>query len=164
MFAGMIDLAFLAALSPVWWMFLLILGGLLLSVDLRMPQNQCTEVITGRNDLVLPCRPLRRDGALRRPVMVSVALAYPAMAWLALSHDHGTHGSTGGSAEFHAGSHSQHGTDLLMLVLPLGTILLITSLAVLACVSLWRCRLLLSVEAGAMSAMLVVMLFTIVEV
>lgn len=82
--------------------------------------------------------------------MILTALAYPAMAWLLLTHDHGVDGSSTGH---------HHGSGALMLSLgPELTVALLIGAFVLTCVIAGARRYrLLGLEAGAMAVMLVSM-------
>lgn len=155
MVLAMLDVAFLGVLPPLVWAGGLLVGGLVLGIDLRFgPASRGCGV---------PDAPgVPRNPALERAVLISAALAYPATAWLLLSHG-GAMGGAGGSADeaaSAAGAHRGHGAqDVLTEVLPtVGAAALAAVLVVLAVVALRQRHRFLTIEAGGMAAMLAAML------
>lgn len=163
MVLAMLDVAFVGLLPPLVWAGGLLIGGLVLGFDLRFgPASRGCGV---------PDAPgVPRNPGLERSVLVSAALAYPATAWLLLSHG-GTLGGAGGStgavaasdgaeAASVAGAHRGHGAqELLTGVLPtIGAAALAAVLVILAIVALRQRRRFLTIEAGGMAAMLGAML------
>lgn len=156
MVLAMLDLAFLGILPPLVWAGALLIGGLVLGFDLRFGQ-------ASRGCGVPDAPGVPRNLGLERAVLVSAALAYPATAWLLLSHG-GAVGGAGASASASVSAagapHRGHGAqDLLTGVLPMfGAAALAAVLVILAVVALRQRRRFLSIEAGGMAAMLVAML------
>ena len=156
MVLAMLDVAFVGLLPPLVWAGGLLIGGLVLGFDLRFgPASRGCGV---------PDAPgVPRNPGLERSVLISAALAYPATAWLLLSHG-GAMGGAGGSANeaasAAAGAHRGHGAqEVLTGVLPMvGAAALAAVLVTLAIVALRQRRRFLTIEAGGMAAMLVAML------
>lgn len=141
---AMLDLVLLGVVPPLIWAVLLLSAGILLGVKLRIDASARGGSELGR----LPASPAR---LLHRAVMLASALAYPAMAWLVLAHDHS------GAPLAAGGAHAGHGAGAVA-VLFVAVALLVAVLAVLAAVTAVRRRGALAVEAGAMAAMLLAML------
>lgn len=152
---AMVDHVLIGFVPPVVWAALLVLAGILLGVGLRFEPSAAAR----------SPRPLTGDVhrlTLHTMVMGAAALAYPAMAWLLLAHDHGPHGTQSEAAGAAgavnvAAAHAHHGSFAAMLALiiivPLTAAL--TGLGIAAGV---RRRPALAVEAVAMAAMLLAML------
>ena len=159
MVLAMLDVAFVGVLPPLVWAGGLLVGGLVLGIDLRFgPASRGCGV---------PDAPgVPRNPGLERAVLISAALAYPATAWLLLSHGGAMGGAGGagaggsGASASAAGVHSGHGAqDVLTGVLPtVGAAALAAVLLVLAVVALRQRRRFLTIEAGGMAAMLAAML------
>jgi len=131
---AMAELVLLGIVPPLVWAALLLVAGVALGLRLRLgPETD---------------ESARRD-PLPRAVMIASALAYPAMAWLVLAHDHGL------GAPAALGAHAGHGSGLLpiLVLAPL-----IAALLALGGAAAFRRRPLLAVEAIAMAAMLLAML------
>lgn len=158
MVLAMLDVAFLGLLPPLVWAGGLLVGGVVLGIDLRFgPASRGCGV---------PDAPgVPRNPGLERAVLISSALAYPATAWLLLSHG-GAMGGAGGSGAGGSASasaavtHIGHGAqEVLTGVLPTaGVAALAAVLVALTVVAIRQRRRFLIIEAGGMAAMLVAML------
>lgn len=99
--------------------------------------------------------PLRRHAWLPRSVMLAAALAYPATAWLVLSHG----GTAVPSPSAAAAVPGHHSAATLTEALPLAAVMLLAAaLLGLGVLSLRDRRVLPAAEAGGMAAMLLAML------
>ena len=149
MVLAMLDVAFVGVLPPLVWAGGLLVGGLVLGIDLRFgPASRGCGV---------PDAPgVPRNPGLERAVLISAALAYPATAWLLLSHG-GARAASDSAADV---THLGHGAqDVLTGVLPtVGAAALAAVLLMLAVVALRQRRRFLTIEAGGMAAMLAAML------
>lgn len=142
---SMADLVLWGWVPQVVWVVLLVLAGMAMGAGLRFRQPHA---------YLAPGAGL----GLGRAVMAASALAYPAMAWLVLAHDHASPAASASPASEPAAAivHT-HGSLIdavsLLVIAPLTLVLL-----VLGVLALRQRRLALAIEAGAMTAMLLAML------
>lgn len=143
MLLAMLDLAYLEFLPAFVWTALLLLAGMLLGLELRLQQRGSVPGAGERSD------PSRRHA---RGVVVASALAYPMMAWLSLAH-------SDAPVREERGIHASHGsTELLAAGTGAMALVMVFVLLVLLVGTLRSRRYLLSIEAGAMSVMILAML------
>ena len=154
MLVSMIDLASINAFPAVFWAGLLIAAAILLGLELRVDD-------AGQQHSVGTATPKRigalTEPALHRTVMIASALAYPAAAWLALTHDRSERVASSGMSAASAG-HSHAGVGSMSVMPMVAIALLILALTTLSVVALHRRRVALVVESSGMAAMLTVML------
>ncbi len=143
---AMADLVLLGLVPPLAWAVLLVGAGIALGLGLRLAAGAGAgagrEAGSGAAGSAAS-----GIGPMPRAVMIASALAYPAMAWLVLAHDH---------AAPAAGAHTGHGSFAALLPL-LAIAPLVAVLLALAAVTAARRAGGLAVESGAMAAMLLAM-------
>lgn len=153
MLFSMIDLAYFNLLPAIFWAGLLVTGAMLLGLDFRIGRSEEKLYEVEANHKVTWFSKI----SLHSAVMISSALAYPAAAWLALTHDHS--GPTISPNSAPPASGHVHGSSGILSSAPSITIaLLIITLAVLGVLTLRRHNIGLVVESFGMAAMLAVMM------
>ena len=145
MLAAMLDLAVTHLLPAIVWALLLVAAGIMLGVRLR--------------PVAVPMSVTRSSAGarLRRSVMVASAVSYVAMAWLVMAHQHG--GSGSGSTVFLGEDQPAHAAHAggVAAIPAIAIAVLIAVQLVLCCFAIRRGRRVLTVETGAMAAMLLAM-------
>ena len=168
MFVAMADHALLGVVSPVWWSLLLVAGGLMVGSTLRASALSFAESSTESSRSTTPtlgngCAVVRgttsSDLALTRAIGVSATLAYFAMAWLLLGHQHPAGGGVTSTA-----THAGHGggAHLVGMLLDGAALVLVVLLAVLMARAVRQKRTALASEAGGMAAMIAAMFLAMI--
>lgn len=145
MLLAMCDLAWFGIVPAPVWAALLLCGGLALGVSMRWDRRPACSPGDARD----------AEPPLHRAVSIASALAYVAMAWLVLGHDHSGAAVSGAGSGAHAG---HGGSAFADQVLNGAILLLAVALAALAVLAARRRRGALAVESGGMAAMILAML------
>lgn len=156
MLCAMIDLAYFQQISPVLWAGLLVVAAMFLGLGLRLASGGIQHNLGGRPN---PGRTAggRSESVLNQTGMIASVLAYPAAAWLTLTHNHGESGASSGAAN--ATAEHAHGSGGLFSTIPsLAIAGLVLTLAAMSILAFRRRRTGLVVESSGMAAMLAVML------
>ncbi|QIK62620.1 hypothetical protein G7068_04895 [Leucobacter viscericola] len=151
MLAAMLDSAFLSLVPVVVWAAALLAAGIVLGINLRIGRGAFACVSPLSTTTGQPRR-------LEHSVLLTVALAYPATAWLLLAHGGG--GANAAVALTGEGdAHRAHSAAMLTGSLPAILIgALAAVLLTLAVLALRSRRRLLATDAGGMGLMLAAML------
>lgn len=149
MVASMVDLAYFGLVPALGWAVSLLAAGLLLGFDLRY--EAVAAGARGSEAAVSAGGPPGRSRS-ERGIAVVMAIAYPVMAWLVLTHGSGAH-----AALESAGAHAGHGSDVRLAAAAVA-LALVAAFGILAVLAGRRRRWLPALDAAGMGVMLLAML------